>query len=144
MKEPLGTQYYDTAHRLSTLNHSERYGYVYDALGRRIEKHQLDHEGNPYNRTRFLWDGFRLLQQTSPIRYQNDMRIFAQITPNLVQHSFDKMIQYNVVLISLNGFILIMDINIKAQAYIFLLKPVITIVSMKNSPNLSIHRRTVK
>nr|WP_202112571.1 MULTISPECIES: RHS domain-containing protein [unclassified Gilliamella] len=36
----------------------------YDALGRRIEKHQLDRGGNPRNRTRFLWDGLRLLQET--------------------------------------------------------------------------------
>ena len=73
-----GTQHYhyDAEHRLSAVHieqsgYSQRYGYVYDALGRRIEKHQIDHEGNPYNRTRFLWDGFRLLQETSPIRHQS-------------------------------------------------------------------------
>ncbi|EPZ1683153.1 RHS repeat domain-containing protein, partial [Salmonella enterica subsp. enterica serovar Chester] len=40
-----------------------RYGYVYDAPGRRVEKHELDAEGKPYNRTTFLWDGMRLSQE---------------------------------------------------------------------------------
>ncbi|ECA6122966.1 type IV secretion protein Rhs, partial [Salmonella enterica subsp. enterica serovar Redlands] len=40
-----------------------RYGYVYDAPGRRVEKHELDAEGKPYNRTTFLWDGMRLAQE---------------------------------------------------------------------------------
>ena len=68
-----GTQYYhyDAGHRLTEvrieqLNHTECYGYVYDALGRRIEKHRLDREGKPYNRTRFLWDGLRMIQETGP------------------------------------------------------------------------------
>ncbi|EEW9663498.1 DUF4329 domain-containing protein, partial [Salmonella enterica subsp. enterica serovar Kiambu] len=39
------------------------YGYVYDAPGRRVEKHELDAEGKPYNRTTFLWDGMRLAQE---------------------------------------------------------------------------------
>ena len=58
-----GTQYYhyDAEHRLTEvrieqLNHTERYGYVYDALGRRIEKHRLDRDGKPCNRTTFLWN----------------------------------------------------------------------------------------
>ena len=61
-----GTQYYhyDAEHRLTEvrieqLNHTERYGYVYDALGRRIEKHRLDREGKPCNRTTFLSDGLQ-------------------------------------------------------------------------------------
>ncbi|HGJ3371472.1 TPA: RHS domain-containing protein, partial [Salmonella enterica subsp. enterica] len=37
--------------------------YVYDAPGRRVEKHELDAEGKPYNRTTFLWDGMRLAQE---------------------------------------------------------------------------------
>ncbi|MBI0161792.1 hypothetical protein H3V10_10105, partial [Snodgrassella sp. W6238H14] len=59
--------HYDAEHRLSEvrieqLNKTERYRYLYDALGRRIEKHQIDREGQPYNRTRFLWDGLRMIQ----------------------------------------------------------------------------------
>ncbi|EBX9810212.1 hypothetical protein DUB76_21605, partial [Salmonella enterica subsp. enterica serovar Derby] len=34
-----------------------------DAPGRRVEKHELDAEGKPYNRTTFLWDGMRLAQE---------------------------------------------------------------------------------
>ncbi|WP_371265849.1 RHS repeat domain-containing protein [Gilliamella sp. N-G2] len=45
---------------------SQRYGYVYDALGRRIEKHRLDRDGKPCNRTTFLWDGLRMIQETGP------------------------------------------------------------------------------
>ncbi|MGL4387109.1 MAG: hypothetical protein ACRCR8_06235 [Snodgrassella alvi] len=41
--------------RIEKLNCTERYGYVYDALGRRIEKHQIDRTGKACNRTRFLW-----------------------------------------------------------------------------------------
>ncbi|WP_180298961.1 RHS repeat domain-containing protein, partial [Snodgrassella alvi] len=63
--------HYDAEHRLSEVRieqtgRSQRYGYVYDALGRRIEKHQIDREGQPYNRTRFLWDGLRMIQETGP------------------------------------------------------------------------------
>ncbi|WP_370570207.1 hypothetical protein, partial [Snodgrassella sp. W6238H14] len=47
---------------MEQLNKTERYRYLYDALGRRIEKHQIDREGQPYNRTRFLWDGLRMIQ----------------------------------------------------------------------------------
>ncbi|MCO6561326.1 MAG: hypothetical protein J6574_09585, partial [Gilliamella sp.] len=62
---------YDAEHRLREVrieqsDRSQRYGYVYDALGRRIEKHQIDREGKPYNRTRFLWDGLRMIQETGP------------------------------------------------------------------------------
>ncbi|MCO6519379.1 MAG: hypothetical protein J6585_10550, partial [Snodgrassella sp.] len=61
--------HYDAEHRLSEvrieqLNKTERYRYLYDALGRRIEKQKLDREGQPYNRTRFLWDGLRMIQET--------------------------------------------------------------------------------
>ncbi|PIT55237.1 hypothetical protein BHC59_11270, partial [Snodgrassella alvi] len=61
--------HYDAEHRLSEVrieqaDRSQRYGYVYDALGRRIEKHQLDNAGNPCNRTRFLWDGLKMIQET--------------------------------------------------------------------------------
>ncbi|PIT39734.1 RHS repeat domain-containing protein [Snodgrassella alvi] len=66
-----GTQYYhyDAEHRLTEvriekLNCTERYGYVYDALGRRIEKHQIDRAGKACNRTHFLWDGLRMIQET--------------------------------------------------------------------------------
>ena len=73
-KQTIGTTqhyHYDAEHRLSEVRieqtgRSQRYGYVYDALGRRIEKHQLDREGKPYNRTRFLWDGLRMIQETGP------------------------------------------------------------------------------
>ncbi|MCO6518364.1 RHS repeat-associated core domain-containing protein [Snodgrassella sp.] len=63
--------HYDAEHRLSEvrieqLNKTERYRYLYDALGRRIEKQKLDREGKPYNRTRFLWDGLRMIQETGP------------------------------------------------------------------------------
>ena len=71
-KQTIGTTqhyHYDAEHRLSEVRieqtgRSQRYGYVYDALGRRIEKHQIDREGQPYNRTRFLWDGLRMIQET--------------------------------------------------------------------------------
>ncbi|WP_157784945.1 hypothetical protein [Snodgrassella alvi] len=36
--------------RIEQLNHTELYGYIYDALGRRIEKHRLDRDGKPCNR----------------------------------------------------------------------------------------------
>ena len=73
-KQTIGTTqhyHYDAEHRLSEVRieqtgRSQRYGYVYDALGRRIEKHQIDREGQPYNRTRFLWDGLRMIQETGP------------------------------------------------------------------------------
>lgn len=65
-----GTQHYrwDAEHRLTEVavirgSTVRRYGYVYDAPGRRVEKHELDAEGKPYNRTTFLWDGMRLAQE---------------------------------------------------------------------------------
>ncbi|EDP9826600.1 Rhs family protein [Salmonella enterica subsp. enterica] len=68
-----GTQRYryDAEHRMVEVSLSrggaeERYGYVYDALGRRTEKHRLDKQGKPYNRTMFLWDGMRLAQEFRP------------------------------------------------------------------------------
>ncbi|ECA9092153.1 hypothetical protein ETB57_22320, partial [Salmonella enterica subsp. enterica serovar Ibadan] len=52
-----GTQHYrwDAEHRLTEVavtrgDTVRRYGYVYDAPGRRVEKHELDAEGKPYNR----------------------------------------------------------------------------------------------
>ena len=73
-----GTQYYhyDAEHRLTEvrieqLNHTERYGYVYDALGRRIEKHRLDRDGKPCNRTTFLWDGMQMIQESSADKRQS-------------------------------------------------------------------------
>ncbi|WP_425220252.1 RHS repeat-associated core domain-containing protein [Salmonella enterica] len=65
-----GTQHYrwNAEHRLTEVavirgSTVRRYGYVYDAPGRRVEKHELDAEGKPYNRTTFLWDGMRLAQE---------------------------------------------------------------------------------
>ncbi|PDN50214.1 RHS repeat-associated core domain-containing protein, partial [Salmonella enterica] len=65
-----GTQHYrwDAEHRLTEVavirgSTVRRYWYVYDAPGRRGEKHELDAEGKPYNRTTFLWDGMRLAQE---------------------------------------------------------------------------------
>ncbi|ECN8100522.1 type IV secretion protein Rhs, partial [Salmonella enterica subsp. enterica serovar Enteritidis] len=70
-----GTQHYrwDAEHRLTEVavirgSTVRRYGYVYDAPGRRVEKHELDAEGKPYNRTTFLWDGMRLAQECRPGR----------------------------------------------------------------------------
>jgi RHS repeat-associated protein len=54
-----------------SVSSSQCYGYVYDALGRRIEKHQLDNAGKPYNRTRFLWDGLRMIQETGTNQYSS-------------------------------------------------------------------------
>ena len=36
--------------------------YVFDALGRRFEKHRLDKDSQPYNRTRFMFDGLRMIE----------------------------------------------------------------------------------
>ncbi|AHN27505.1 Rhs-family protein [Snodgrassella alvi wkB2] len=68
--------HYDAEHRLTEvrieqLNHTERYGYVYDALGRRIEKHRLDRDGKPCNRTTFLWDGLQMIQESSADKRQS-------------------------------------------------------------------------
>ena len=57
--------------RIEQLNHTERYGYVYDALGRRIEKHRLDRDGKPCNRTTFLWDGLQMIQESSADKRQS-------------------------------------------------------------------------
>ncbi|WP_172397523.1 RHS repeat domain-containing protein, partial [Snodgrassella alvi] len=56
---------------IEQLNHTERYGYVYDALGRRIEKHRLDRDGKPCNRTTFLWDGLQMIQESSADKRQS-------------------------------------------------------------------------
>ncbi len=63
--------HYSTEHRLIKADvtqgqHTRSYGYVYDALGRRVEKHQLDSQGNIFNRITFLWDGLRMVQETRP------------------------------------------------------------------------------
>ncbi|WP_202984993.1 RHS repeat domain-containing protein [Gilliamella sp. ESL0250] len=52
--------------RCNQLLHFRGHHYLYDALGRRIEKQKLDREGKPYNRTRFLWVGLRMIQETGP------------------------------------------------------------------------------
>lgn len=39
------------------------YGYVYDVLGRWVEKYELDVEGKLYNWMMFLWDGMWLVQE---------------------------------------------------------------------------------
>ncbi|SQJ65981.1 RHS Repeat family protein [Escherichia coli] len=39
---------------------------MYDALGRRTEKQHISPDGKPYNRTKFLWDGMRLAQESRP------------------------------------------------------------------------------
>ncbi|MBI0067493.1 MULTISPECIES: RHS repeat-associated core domain-containing protein [unclassified Snodgrassella] len=57
--------------RIEQLNHTERYGYVYDALGRRIEKHRLDRDGKPCNRTTFLWDRMQMIQENSADKRQS-------------------------------------------------------------------------
>ncbi len=63
--------HYSAEHRLIKAEvtqgqHTRSYGYVYDALGRRVEKHELDSRGNTFNRTTFLWDGLRMVQETRP------------------------------------------------------------------------------
>ena len=55
-----------TNYRADRQQHIRRYGYVYDALGRRTEKHQIDAEGQPFNRTQFLWDGLKMVQEKRP------------------------------------------------------------------------------
>ncbi|WP_216353108.1 RHS repeat domain-containing protein [Snodgrassella alvi] len=57
--------------RIEQLNHTERYGYVYDALGRRIEKHRPDRDGKPCNRTTFLWDGLQMIQESGADKRQS-------------------------------------------------------------------------
>jgi RHS repeat-associated protein len=49
---------------------SNKIDYYY-ALGRRIEKHQLDNAGKPCNRTRFLWDGLKMIQETGTNQYSS-------------------------------------------------------------------------
>ncbi|AHN29386.1 Rhs-family protein [Snodgrassella alvi wkB2] len=78
-KQTIGTTqhyHYDAEHRLSEVRieqtgRSQRYGYVYDALGRRIEKHRLDREGKPCNRTTFLWDGLQMIQESGADKRQS-------------------------------------------------------------------------
>ncbi|ORF22682.1 hypothetical protein BGI03_00070 [Snodgrassella alvi] len=57
--------------RIEQLNHTERYVYVYDAFGRRIEKHRLDRDSKPCNRTTFLWDGLQMIQESSADKRQS-------------------------------------------------------------------------
>ncbi|HBI7647614.1 TPA: RHS domain-containing protein, partial [Escherichia coli] len=64
-----GTQSYryDAEHRMVEVTTArETYRYVYDALGRRTEKQHISPDGKPYNRTKFLWDGMRLAQESRP------------------------------------------------------------------------------
>ncbi|HAI8717859.1 TPA: RHS repeat protein, partial [Escherichia coli] len=64
-----GTQSYryDAEHRMVEVTTArETYRYVYDALGRRTEKQHISPDGKPYNRTKFLWDGMRLAQESGP------------------------------------------------------------------------------
>ncbi|WP_198431220.1 RHS domain-containing protein, partial [Snodgrassella alvi] len=78
-KQTIGTTqhyHYDAEHRLSEVRieqtgRSQRYGYVYDALGRRIEKHRLDRDGKPCNRTTFLWDGLQMIQESGADKRQS-------------------------------------------------------------------------
>ncbi|WP_172397535.1 hypothetical protein [Snodgrassella alvi] len=57
--------------RIEQLNHTERYSYVYDALGRRIEKHRPDRDGKPCNRTTLLPDGLQMIQASSADKPQS-------------------------------------------------------------------------
>lgn len=62
-----GTQSYryDAEHRMVEVTTARgTYRYVYDALGRRTEKQHISPDGKPYNRTKFLWDGMRLAQES--------------------------------------------------------------------------------
>ncbi|EOZ2179736.1 RHS repeat-associated core domain-containing protein [Shigella flexneri] len=64
-----GTQSYryDAEHRMVEVTTARgTYWYVYDALGRRTEKQHISPDGKPYNRTKFLWDGMRLAQESRP------------------------------------------------------------------------------
>ncbi|ELN1381731.1 RHS repeat protein [Escherichia coli] len=64
-----GTQSYryDAEHRMVEVTTARgKYRYVYDALGRRTEKQHISPDGKPYNRTKFLWDGMRLAQESRP------------------------------------------------------------------------------
>ena len=92
---------------IKELKHTRRYGYVYDALGRRFEKRRLDKDSQPYNRTRFMWDGLRMLEETSPIRQQslylytdvNSYEPMARIdrNANQEQHFYYYYINVNVI-----------------------------------------------
>ncbi|ELL3858243.1 RHS repeat protein [Escherichia coli] len=64
-----GTQSYryDAEHRMVEVTTARgTYRYVYDALGRRTEKQHISPDGKPYSRTKFLWDGMRLAQESRP------------------------------------------------------------------------------
>ncbi|NPT38652.1 RHS repeat-associated core domain-containing protein [Paraburkholderia xenovorans] len=60
---------YDAEHRLVEVSIEQtggpvrRYGYAYDAVGRRVAKFAMDGDGQPFERTRFLWDGMRMVQE---------------------------------------------------------------------------------
>ncbi|EGM1791495.1 type IV secretion protein Rhs [Salmonella enterica subsp. enterica] len=61
------TYRYDAEHRMVEATTAQgTYRYVYDALGRRTEKQHIGRDGKPYNRTTFLWDGMRLVQECRP------------------------------------------------------------------------------
>lgn len=63
---------YDAHHRLvearveRTGLPERRYGYEYDALGRRTAKYQIDPDGQRHSYVRFLWDGMRMVQEVRP------------------------------------------------------------------------------
>ncbi|MCX8727229.1 RHS repeat protein [Gilliamella sp. B2838] len=61
-----GTQYYhyDAEHRLTEV---------------RIEKHQIDRAGKACNRTHFLWDGLRMIQETRTDRSKSVYEPLARV-----------------------------------------------------------------
>jgi hypothetical protein len=73
--------------------------------------------------------------------------LYAALTlrnPKLAQHRFDKMMCQSNARIPLNAFIPLTDVNIKEQVNIYWLKRVVTIVSIRNSPNQSAYKRMSK
>ena len=91
----------------SKYRRTNRYGHVYDALGRRFEKSRLDKDSQPYNRTRFMWDGLRMIEETSPIRQQSlylyiDVNSYEPVARidrngNQEQHIYYYYIDVNVI-----------------------------------------------
>ncbi|WP_371747460.1 RHS repeat domain-containing protein [Caballeronia sp. Sq4a] len=61
---------YDAHHRLVEARverpgmPERRYGYDYDALGRRTAKYQIDSDGQRHSHVQFLWDGLRMVRET--------------------------------------------------------------------------------
>ena len=89
--------------------HIRRHGYIYDALGRHIEKHRLDRDGKPCNRTTFLWDGMQMIQESSADKLQSlylytnegSYELLAQIdrTSNQEEHIYHFHTNPNGILI---------------------------------------------